>query len=73
MEVQHISKDNKPREGLVGYWPFDNGTEDFSLSHNDFRIVIQVASMVFAPDGRLFFTEKDTGNVRVMKNDKVLP
>jgi len=31
-----------------------------------------LASMAFAPDGRLFFTEKNTGDVRIMKDDKVL-
>ncbi|MFQ5941832.1 MAG: PQQ-dependent sugar dehydrogenase [Nitrososphaerales archaeon] len=31
-----------------------------------------IVSMAFAPDGRLFFTEKNTGNVRIMKDDKVL-
>jgi glucose/arabinose dehydrogenase len=29
--------------------------------------------MAFAPDGRLFFTEKDTGDVRILKDVKVLP
>ena len=28
--------------------------------------------MVFAPDGRLFFTEKNSGNIRIMKDDNVL-
>ncbi len=31
-----------------------------------------IASMAFAPDGRLFFTEKNTGTVGIMKDDKVL-
>ncbi|MFQ5941904.1 MAG: PQQ-dependent sugar dehydrogenase, partial [Nitrososphaerales archaeon] len=31
-----------------------------------------IPSMAFAPDGRLFFTEKTTGAVRIMKEDKVL-
>ena len=28
--------------------------------------------MAFAPDGRLFFDEKNTGKIRIMKDDKVL-
>ena len=73
-EIRDISKDvHFPLEELVGYWPFDNGTKDYSSRSNDFREVVQVVSMAFAPDGRLFFTEKDTGDVRVMKDDKVLP
>lgn len=30
-------------------------------------------NMAFAPDGRLFFTEKDTGKVRVIGDGKLLP
>ena len=29
--------------------------------------------MAFSPDGRLFFTEKNIGDVRIMKDDQVLP
>ena len=29
-------------------------------------------NMAFAPDGRLFFTEKDTGNVRIVQDGAVL-
>ena len=31
-----------------------------------------IPSMVFAPDGRLFFTEKSTGAIRIMKDDKII-
>jgi len=31
-----------------------------------------IVSMVFSDDGRLFFTEKETGNIRILKDDKVL-
>jgi glucose/arabinose dehydrogenase len=31
-----------------------------------------IVSMAFAPDGRLFFTEKNSGNVRIIQDDKVL-
>ena len=60
-------------EGLVGYWPFDNDTKDMSGNKNDGMVSIQVVSMAFAPGGRLFFTEKNTGEVRIMKDDLVLP
>jgi glucose/arabinose dehydrogenase len=30
-------------------------------------------NLAFAPDGRVFFTEKDTGNVRILQGDRVLP
>ena len=31
------------------------------------------SNMAFAPDGRLFFTEKDTGDIRVIQDGKLLP
>ncbi len=31
------------------------------------------SNMAFAPDGRLFFTEKDTGDIRVIQGGKLLP
>ena len=31
-----------------------------------------IANMAFAPDGRLFFDEKNTGKIRIMKDDRVL-
>jgi aldose sugar dehydrogenase len=30
-------------------------------------------NMAFAPDGRIFFTEKETGNVRIIRDGRVLP
>jgi glucose/arabinose dehydrogenase len=60
-------------EGVIGYWPFDNDTKDVSGNKNNGMVSIQVVSMAFAPDGRLFFTEKNAGEVRIMKDDVVLP
>ena len=60
-------------EGLVGYWPFDNDTKDMSGNKNDGMVSIQVVSMAFAPGGKSLFTEKNTGEVRIMKDDLVLP
>ena len=31
------------------------------------------SNMAFAPDGRLFFAEKDTGNIRVIEDGELLP
>ena len=58
-------------DGLIGFWNFD-GSQDFLGNNNDGRLVTLVSSMAFTPDGRLFFSEKNTGNVRIMKNDEVL-
>jgi glucose/arabinose dehydrogenase len=58
--------------GLVGYWPFNQSLKDVSGNNNDAHLNIQTVSMAFSPDGRMFFSEKRTGEVRVMINDKVL-
>ena len=60
-------------DGVIGYWPFDNSTRDLSGSNNDGRILSQAVSMGFSSDGRLFFTEKNLGEVRILKDDKPLP
>jgi glucose/arabinose dehydrogenase len=59
-------------DGLIGYWPFDNNTKDLSGKQNDANVASQTVSMAFSPDGRLFFTEKNIGDVRIMKDDHVL-
>ncbi len=51
--------------GLIGHWKFDGGTED-ALGQNGGTSTTMLTSMVFAPDGRIFFTEKNTGAIRVM-------
>ena len=50
-------------EGLIAHWPFDNNTKDVSGNGNNGIVSIQAVSMAFSPDGRLFFTEKNTGEV----------
>jgi glucose/arabinose dehydrogenase len=59
-------------DGLIGYWPFDNNTKDLSGMQNNGNVESQAVSMAFSPDGRLFFTEKNIGDVRIMKDDHVL-
>ena len=58
--------------GLVGYWPFDNSLKDISGNGNDARLHFQTVSIVFSSDGTMFFSEKRTGEVKIMRNDKVL-
>ncbi len=60
-------------KGLVGYWKFDGNLKDQSEFRNDMFYNTLIASMEFAPDGRLFYTEKNSGNIRIMIDDSVLP
>jgi glucose/arabinose dehydrogenase len=65
----HSSRSFSRDEGLIAYWPFDNGTQDIMGNRLSGNIVLQAVSMVFSPDGRLFFSVKDAGEIRIMMND----
>ena len=57
---------------LIGYWKFDGDTKD-ALKRYDGNSITMLTSMFFSPDGRLFFTEKNSGAIRIMDaNRKVL-
>jgi glucose/arabinose dehydrogenase len=57
---------------LLGYWPFDGTLKDITGKFSDGYVLSLVSSMVFSPDNRLFFSEKNTGKIKIMKDDKVL-
>ncbi|MFL6478943.1 MAG: PQQ-dependent sugar dehydrogenase [Nitrososphaera sp.] len=64
-EVRQLYDMSDVSSGLIGYWKFDGDTNDFLQRHHGTAITM-LTSMVFAPDGRLFFNEKNTGEIRVM-------
>jgi glucose/arabinose dehydrogenase/plastocyanin len=75
-EVKTIFLNDSPgivSGGLVGYWTFENSLNDISGNNNKGNLDSMITSAAFAPDGRLFFDEKDTGKIRIMINDRVLP
>ena len=77
LKSQEIGKINSHSDdtldkGLVGYWKFDGNLKDYSLFKNDMFYNTPISSMAFAPDGRLFYTEKNSGNIRIMINNTVL-
>lgn len=59
-------------EGLVGYWKFDGDLRDYSGYGNDLFYNTMISSMAFAPDGRLFYNEKNSGNIRIMVDQDIL-
>ncbi len=63
---------NIPKDNLIFYYPFDNDGFDHSSNKAEAKIRTMIPSMVFAPDGRLFFSEKNTGDIRIMNNDKIM-
>lgn len=78
-EIGQVSKSNVDENfdtslisDLVGHWPFENDVSDVTGHGNDGSMTTLLASMAFAPDGRLFFAEKNTGNIMIMKNDVIL-
>lgn len=53
--------------GLSGYWPFDEGLMDKSGNGNDGKIIPLAVSMVFSPDGKLFYSVRDAGEIKIAK------
>jgi glucose/arabinose dehydrogenase len=65
------NQDSFKKDSLIGYWKFDGDIKDYSGLSNDAFYNTLIASMVFAPDGRLFYTEKNSGMIRVIQNDAI--
>jgi parallel beta-helix repeat protein len=73
-EVRSIRASNTPfgnnidsYSGITAYYPFDGNTLD-NIGNNHGSQSTLLASMTFAPDGRMFFTEKNTGRILIMKD-----
>ncbi len=61
-------------DGLISHWSFDETLNDTAATNfsNNGLLRTLIASMAFTPDGRLFFSEKNTGHIRIMDNGMVL-
>jgi glucose/arabinose dehydrogenase len=64
-EIKQLFDMSDVSSNLIGYWKFDGDTKD-ALGKDDGTSITMLTSMVFAPDGRLFFTEKNSGAIRIM-------
>ena len=53
-------------QGLVGYWKFDGDIKDYAGFDNNGFYNTLLSNMVFTPDGRLFYTEKNSGKIRIL-------
>ena len=58
--------------GLVGHWKFDRNLNDSTVQKNDAFYNTMLAHMAFSHDGRLFYTEKNSGNIRIIQNNKLI-
>lgn len=58
---------------LVGKWSFDGNLLDSSPDHSSGKLVTLVSSMAFSPDGKLFFSKKNTGQIMILHNDQDTP
>jgi glucose/arabinose dehydrogenase len=67
-EVTQLNGLSDISSGIVGNWKFDGNMDDI-LGKNPGTGTTMVTSMKFAPDGRLFFDEKNTGEIRIMTTD----
>jgi glucose/arabinose dehydrogenase len=68
-EVRQVYNMAPIPEGMVGHWKLDGNADD-ALRRNGGTTKTLLGGMAFAPDGRLFFTEKNTGEIRVMTPDR---
>ena len=57
---------------LIAQWSFNVQFNDISGNNNAGTESTLLASMAFSHDGRLFFTEKNSGNVKIMKDNRIL-
>jgi glucose/arabinose dehydrogenase len=64
-EIKQLFDMSDISSALIGHWKFEGDTKDV-LQRSDGTTITMLTSMVFAPDGRLFFTEKNTGAIRIM-------
>jgi len=58
---------------LVGNWRFNGNLLDSSQYQNNGEMHTLVTSLSFSPDGKLFYVEKNTGNVKVIPKKKADP
>ncbi len=63
-----MSSSDVSSPNLVGYWKFDGDTKD-ALGRNSGTTITILTSMVFAPDGRMFFDDKNSGAIWIMTPD----
>ena len=64
--------DDSSLPSKIAHWTFDGQFNDVSGNNNHGSQSSILASMAFSHDGRLFYTEKNSGNVRIMQNDTIL-
>ena len=66
--ISYLNKD------LVGHWSFDNTLDDLSIYKNKALMFTLLSSMAStpAPDDRIFISEKNTGKIKIMKNEILL-
>jgi glucose/arabinose dehydrogenase len=74
-EIDRISHQNfigkEDKTKMIGYWKFDDNLRDSSGNNRHGMERTLISSMIFTPDGRLFFSEKDTGKIKIMENETV--
>ena len=70
-EIKQLFNLSDVSYGLIGQWKFEGDTRDV-FERNDGTTITMLTSMVFSPDGRLFFTEKNTGAIRIMTPENVI-
>lgn len=59
-------------KGLIGHWPLNSTLDDLSTYKNKGKMFTLLSSMAAAPDDRIFISEKNTGEIKIMKDGVLL-
>ena len=61
-----LSEDSSQLKKPIGLWKFDGDLDDKSGFANDAFYNTLISSMAFSPDGRLYYSEKNSGNIEIL-------
>lgn len=63
---------NSSFKDLIGHWSFNDNLSDNSVNENNAQMFTILSSMATSPDGRIFLSLKDTGEIKIWKNGTIL-
>ena len=69
---ENFDNPNSKIPSLFAHWNLDSQFNDSSGNNNNGTQNPPLASMAFSPDGRLFYTEKNSGSIRILQDNKIL-
>jgi glucose/arabinose dehydrogenase len=65
----HPFNDDDLKKEIIGHWRFNGNLLDESGNNRYGQEFTLIASMAFTPDGRLFFSQRDTGMIKIINEN----